>query len=325
MSFLLPTTRVPPSRTAAAAPFRLCAHCRRTFASGAVLRSGHNRWSKIRHEKGAADQKKTAQRMTFAKNLTLYSKLYGPDPNLNGSLAAVIAAAKKAGMPKANIDVAIARGQGRSSTGAGLESAILEVMVPAPSPVALVVAIESDNKQRSLKDLRHVVKKHGAAVTPTAFLFERRGRSVLRARPKGGPRVDFDDVLMRALAAGADDVVERDDDDAEGEERGARGGGEDGAGRSKDVVLWTQPNMTHQVAQKLAEELGMEIVGSDIIWSAVATTDKVGLDDEEATRALGALLAALRDYPDVQAIYANAEKGAVSDEVWGAVEENLDS
>ncbi|KAI1487781.1 transcriptional regulator TACO1-like protein [Biscogniauxia mediterranea] len=292
----------------AMAPTRLCAQCRRTIVSSAVLRSGHNRWSKIRHQKGAADQKKTAQRSTFAKHLALYTKLYGPDPNMNTALAGVIAAAKKAGMPKANIDLAIARGQGRSSTGASLENAILEVMLPAPEPIALVIAIESDNKQRSLKDLRFILKKFNGNVTPTAFLFERRGRSILKSKSKDS-KVDFDDVLMQALQAGADDVVE---------EEGAED--EDGG---NGVVIWTQPNMTHQVAQKLAEELGMEIASADIIWSA--TSDKVALNDEEAAKTLGAMLVALRDYPDVQAIYANAEQGSVPDEIWEEVEENLDS
>ncbi len=106
--------------------FPICAQCRRSFTSDLPRYSGHNRWSKIRHEKGAADQKKNAQRSTFAQNLTLYSKrayppahlpmflptiqcrkltietwhiihtaVYGPDPNMNSQLASVIAAAKK--------------------------------------------------------------------------------------------------------------------------------------------------------------------------------------------------------------------------------------
>lgn len=262
-----------------------------------MLRSGHNRWSKIKHEKGAADAKKNAQRSTFAKNLTLYSKLYGPDPNMNSQLATLIAIAKKAGMPKASIDVAIARGQGKSTTGAGLESVTLEVMMP-PS-VAIVVDVETDNKQRALQELRIMVKRHKGTLTPTTFQFTRLGRIVLK-----GEGHDFDEVLMQALEAGAEDV-EQD----EGEE---------------DVVVWTQPNAMHQTVQNLGKVLpSAEILSSDIIWSP--TADKVKLDDADATAVISKFLEALQEYPDVQGVYANAEQGAISEEVWRTVEDNLDT
>ncbi|KAI0005696.1 YebC-like protein [Xylariaceae sp. FL0662B] len=269
--------------------------CWRCFNSASILSSGHNRWSKIKHEKGAADQKKNAQRSTLSKNLTLYSKLYGPDPKLNSQLAAGIAAAKKAGMPKSTIDVAIARGQGKSSSGAGLESMTLEIMMQ-PS-VAMVIDVETDNKARALQDLRLLVKKHNGTVTPTAFQFTRLGRTVLRA--KGG---DFDEILMQALDAGAEDV-EQDEDG--------------------NVVLWTQPNMTHQAAQSLSHMLSTEILGSEIIWSP--TANKVSLDDANDTTNIANFLTALREHPDVQGVYTNAERGAVSEEVWKTVEDSLDS
>ncbi|KAI1372971.1 YebC-like protein [Hypoxylon crocopeplum] len=274
----------------------ICAQCRRSFASSSVLRSGHNRWSKIRHEKGAADAKKNVQRSIFAKNLTLYSKLYGPDPNLNSQLATVIAAAKRAGMPKASIDVAVARGQGKSSSGAGLESVTLEFMMP-PS-VALIVEVETENKQRALQELRNLVKRHKGVMTSTSFLFTRLGRTTLKS--KGDD--DFDEVLMQALDAGADDV-EQD--------------------KNGDVVLWTQPNTTHQVAQNLSKVLSTEILSSEIIWSP--TADKVKLDDAEATTAIGNFLTALQEYPDVQGVYSNAERGAIPEEIWRAVDDNLDT
>ncbi|KAI1134919.1 YebC-like protein [Hypoxylon sp. FL0543] len=290
--FLFPSRSLTPRSTA---PTAICVQCRRSFTSSSVLRSGHNRWSKIRHEKGAADAKKNAQRSIFAKNLTLYSKLYGPDPNLNSQLAALIATAKKAGMPKATIDVAIARGQGKSSTGAGLENLTIEIMMP-PS-VAMVVDVETENRQRALQELRTLIKKHKATITPTAFLFTRQGRTILK-----GTGADFDEILMQALEAGAEDV--------EQDENG-------------DLVLWTQPNTTHQAAQNLSKLLSTEILSSDIIWTP--TADKVKLDDEEAAAAISKLLDALQEYPGVQGVYANAERGAISEALWNAVEDNLDS
>ncbi|GAW11115.1 hypothetical protein ANO14919_004550 [Xylariales sp. No.14919] len=235
--------------------------------------------------------------------------MYGADPNLNPHLASVISQAKRAGMPKASIDVAIARGQGRSETGAGLETATLEVML-APS-IAIVIDIETDNKQRSLKHLRPIIKKHGGVVTPTAFLFTRRGRAALGREDNDedvndnkdeSETADFDDIMMQALDAGAEDV-EKDDEG--------------------NVVLWTQPNTTHQVAQDLAKTLGLKILSSDITWSC--TSDKVNVDDTEVASTLAKLLSVVREYPDVQAVYANVERGEVSDEAWNAIEEALDS
>jgi transcriptional/translational regulatory protein YebC/TACO1 len=274
----------------------ICHQCRRSLSSSAALLSGHNRWSKIKHEKGAADKKKTASRSVYAKHLTLYSKLYGANLSLNTQLAKTVADAKKSGMPKANIDLAIARGQGKSSTGAKLENAMLEVMA---GQVAIIVDIETDNKQRALKDLKLVAKKHSATVTPTVFLFTRLGRSILKG--VGSADDSFDEVLMQALEAGADDV-EQDEDG--------------------NLVVWTQPNMTHQTAQSLSTALATDIVTLDIIWTPAA--DKVRLDDAEAATLLGDFIAAVRDNPDVQAIYSNAEQGDISEEVWRSIEDNLD-
>lgn len=263
-----------------------------------MLLSGHNRWSKIKHEKGAADAKKNAQRSTFSKHLTLYSRLYGPDPNLNPQLSAVIAAAKKAGMPKASIDVAVARGQGKSSTGVGLESVTLEVMM-SPS-VAMVIDVETDNKQRALQELRTMIKRHKGTVTPTAFLFTRLGRIVLK-----GDGHEFDEVLMQALEAGAEDV-EQDEGD--------------------DIIIWTQPNAMHQAVQNLGKALPTaEILSSEILWSPTADKIKIDDADTDAAAAIGNFLAALREYPDVQGIYANAERGTISEDAWSAIEDNLDT
>ncbi|KAI0166578.1 duf28 domain-containing protein [Xylariaceae sp. FL1272] len=278
----------------------ICAQCR-SFQSDAVLNSGHSKWSKIKHQKGAADAKKSGQRAIFSKQLTLSSKLYGPDPNMNSDLAHMIAVAKKAGMPKANIDDAIARGQGRTQTGTKLEGATLEVML-APS-MALIIDIETDNKNRSLADLRMIcAKKHGGTVTPTAFLFTRRGRAVLAPRGEDQEIDDFDDVMMQALDAGAEDVEQ------------------DGDG---NLVLWTQPNKTHQVAQDLSKTLDFEIHSSDIIW--LCTSDKTKVDDPEAADRLAKLLVDVSEYADVLAVYHNAERGALSEGEWDAVEQAIES
>ncbi|ETS72889.1 hypothetical protein PFICI_15396 [Pestalotiopsis fici W106-1] len=276
-------------------PSALCSWCRRALTSTAVVYSGHNRWSKIKHEKGAADKKKTAERNFFAKNLTLYSKLYGTNPELNAQLAKTIVEAKKSGMPKANIELAIARGQGRSSTGEKLETAMLELL--GPGSVAVIIETECDNKQRAIKDLKLIAKRHSATVTPTTFLFTRLGRTILTL-PDG---CDFDAVFMQAVEAGAEDA-EQDDEG--------------------NVVIWTQPNATHQVAQSLSAALQADIITSDIIWKP--SEDTVKLQDQGVATQLAEFLSAVRDNDDVQAIYANVEQGEISNDVWSSIEDSLD-
>lgn len=208
----------------------------------------------------------------------------------------VIAAAKKAGMPKANIEVAIARGQGKSTSGVGLENVTYEVMMP-PN-VALIINVETENKQRALQELRIILKKYKGTATPTSFLFTKKGRTTLSL--KSG--TEFDEVMMQALDAGAEDV-EQDEDD--------------------NLVIWTQPNTTHQTAQNLSKVLSADIMNSELLWTP--TGEKVRLDSPEETTTLGKFMAALQDHPDVEGVYANVERGDVTEEVWSLVEENLDT
>lgn len=287
-------------RLALLAPFRAtCARCcrRRAFVTFGPLQSGHNKWSKIRHDKGKADSKKAAQRSTLFKDISIASRLFGPDPQFNSQLAAALTAARKAGVPKANIENAIAHGQGRSSTGARLENVMLEVLTP--SSVALVVAVQTDNRNRALHDLRHIVKTHGAVVTPTTFLFTRQGRSVLQ--PKTPRPDDFDNMMMQAIEAGAEDVED--------------------VGEGTYVVI-TAPNITHQTAQALSKSMDAQIVESDIVWTP--TAEMARLPDADAARAFADMLVAFREYSDVQGVYANVEKGDLADDVWEVIEDNLD-
>ncbi|KAK8061186.1 hypothetical protein PG997_015407 [Apiospora hydei] len=261
--------------------------------------------------KAASTPKKSAQRGLLSKDIALATRLYGPDPKFNAALVNAVAVARKAGVPKANIDAAIARGQGRSSTGASLETVTLEAMMGGgDSAVSLVIEILTDNRNRALHDVRGIIKKHNAILTPTTFLFERAGRTVLKVGGDDDKDVaagensdDFDAVMMQAIEAGADDV----------EDIG------DGM-----FVVWTPPTLTHKAAQALnLGDLKAQIVESDIVWTP--SQEKVRLPDAESAQAFSDFLDAVRDYNDVQGVYANVEQGDVAQEVWDAIEENLDS
>ncbi|TKA71829.1 hypothetical protein B0A49_06172, partial [Cryomyces minteri] len=152
---------------------RRCQHGQR-FSTSAPLQSGHSRWSTIKHDKGKNDAIKNKQRSIHAHEISQASKVYGPDPNINPRLAHAIATAKKSGFAKASIEAAIARGQGVSASGAKLESLTIEAILP-PS-VAVVIDCETDNKLRTLADVRLLIKHYEGNVTPTNYLFAKKGR-----------------------------------------------------------------------------------------------------------------------------------------------------
>ncbi|KAK3322247.1 transcriptional regulator TACO1-like protein [Apodospora peruviana] len=274
---------------------KICAQCRRSFLTSRPLYSGHNKWSKIRHGKAANDAVKTRVRSQASKDIVLASQLYGPDPNMNPQLATAIAAAKKASVPKAVIEVAIARGQGRSSSGTALEPMLYEAMMPPGT--AIIVDVQTESKTRVLQDLNQMVKKANGAQGTSKFFFTRAGRVIFE---KGGP-TDIDKIMDDAIEAGAEDL--------ENDEAG-------------NIVVWTEPSQTMQVSKVIAAKFGLNVLESGIVWSANEDT-KVRLDSSVESTILADLLAAMSEYPDVQAIYCNATKGNMTEEEWERIEENL--
>ncbi|KAG9243027.1 transcriptional regulator TACO1-like protein [Calycina marina] len=265
------------------------------FSTTAGTQSGHSRWSKIKHDKGAVDAKKNVQRSVYAREIALCSKLYGGDINHNHRLAALCANARKAGFPKASMDAAIARGQGKSTTGAVLKALSLEVILP--STVAMIIEVETDNVARTQMELRMLIKWHKGTVTPTSYLFQKRGQIIFE---KDAKSLKADDVLDEAIEAGAEDVEETD-------------GG--------NIVVWTDAGSTTATAEKLKESLGLKVGSMEIVWDRNEDTS-VRIDEVNA-QSMSALLEALDDNSEVQAVYANVLQGELSDEAWGCIEDKL--
>ncbi len=224
----------------------------------------------------------------MARDIVNAVKLAGPNPDMNPRLALAIATAKKATVPKATIEAAMARGQGLSTTGAALESLVLEAMLP-PS-VATIIECQTDNKLRALADLRLLVKEAGGTVSPVGYMFEKKGRIILQKKEG----VSGDDVLEAALEAGVLDVLEDDE------------------GR---IVLFTEPAQTTTTAQALAKEMSLEIEESEIIYSANEDT-MVALEDESAAKQLSNFLDDLQEIPGIQGVYTNWSRGSIDQGLW---------
>ena len=275
----------------------VCRQCRlRPLHSTAALASGHNRWSKIKHDKAKVDASKNRQRSIFAQEIALASKLYGPDPSLNTRLADLITKAKREGFAKTSIEAAVARGQGRSTSGATLESVTIEGILPGN--VAVIVECETDNKLRTLADVRLVLKEAGGSVTPSAYLFQKKGRIVFEAKEGVG----VEEALEPALEAGAVDVEE----------------GEEGR-----IVVFTEPGDTRAVGEALNKTLGLQIAASEILWEANEDTS-IGVPDGNMAEELNTFVDVLQERESsLQAVAMNVAQGQLEEEPWKELQSRL--
>lgn len=163
--------------------------------------SGHNKWSTIKHKKGAADAKRSKVFTKIIKELTIAAKLGGGDPDGNPRLRTAMAAAKTANMPKDNVTNAIKKGTGELE-GVVYEEAMYEAYGPGGS--ALCIEVLTDNKNRTVAEIRHTLNKHGGSLAESgsvSWQFERKGRIIVLKEKVG------EDALMEmALDCGAEDI-----------------------------------------------------------------------------------------------------------------------
>ncbi|KAL4803311.1 transcriptional regulator TACO1-like protein [Aspergillus unguis] len=241
------------------------------------LSAGHNRWSQIKHGKAKNDKAKSKERQIVAKEISSAIQMWGPDPKFNPRLTLALNNAKRAGIPKIIIEAAIARGQGVSVTGETLEQVTIEAILP--HSVAAVIECQTENKARILQDVRHAIKDGGGTVTPTAYLFEKKGRIVFEQKDGMGA----DDCLDQAIEAGATDITA------------------DEVGR---IVVFTEPTETKNVGETLSKLAGLTVEELEIIWAPNQDT-LVDLKDEEQIQEIEEILADIREEASVRDIYLN--------------------
>jgi len=163
--------------------------------------SGHSKWHTIKHKKGAADAKRGKIFTRLIKELTVAARSGGGDPGMNPRLRTIIAAAKEVNMPADNIKKAIQRGTGELP-GIVYEEITYEAYGPGGS--ALIIETMTDNKNRTVGELRHMLEKHAgnlASTNAVAWMFSKKGLIVVEKA-----KADEEKLLSIALEAGADDV-----------------------------------------------------------------------------------------------------------------------
>ena len=162
--------------------------------------SGHSKWASIKHKKGAADAKRGKLFTRIIKELTVAARDAGGDPDTNPCLRTVIADAKSANMPADNIKRAIRRGTGEEP-GVSYEEVTYEAY--GPGGAALLIECMTDNTNRAVGEIRHLLSKHNGNLGTTnsvAWMFEKHGYIVIE---KAG--VDEESLMTAAIEAGADD------------------------------------------------------------------------------------------------------------------------
>ncbi|MCG8605588.1 YebC/PmpR family DNA-binding transcriptional regulator [bacterium] len=168
--------------------------------------SGHSKWSTIKRKKAKADAERGKIFTRLIKDITLAAREGGGDESSNPRLRTAIVAAKSANMPAANIERAIKKGTGELP-GVVYEEGVLEGY--GPGGVALFIEFLTDNRKRTVADVRHHLGKHGGSLAESgavAWIFEKKG---LITVPKND--LEEDELLLIALDAGAEDLKDEDD------------------------------------------------------------------------------------------------------------------
>src|SRR6266849_6343175 len=168
--------------------------------------SGHSKWATIKHKKGAADAKRGRVFTRIIKELTVAARAGGGDADTNPRLRTIIADAKAENMPADNIKRAIRRGTGEEP-GVSYEEAQYEAY--GPGGAAVIMDVLTDNKNRAVGELRHLLEKHGGNLAETnavAWMFSKKGYIVIDKT-----KADEEKLMAAVLDAGADDL--QDDED----------------------------------------------------------------------------------------------------------------
>jgi len=164
--------------------------------------SGHSKWSTIKRKKGAIDAKRGKIFTKIIKEITLAARLGGGDIEGNSRLRQAVAAAKEENMPKDNIERAIKKGIGGGEGAANYEEVTYEGY--GPGGVAVLVEVMTDNKNRTVAEIRHILSKHGGNLGENgcvSWIFSKKGSVVIEKK-----EIEEDALMELALDAGADDV-----------------------------------------------------------------------------------------------------------------------
>lgn len=248
--------------------------------------SGHSKWSTIKHKKAAMDAKRGQLFTRLGREITIAARQGGGNPEANFALRLAIDRAKAANMPKENIERAIKRGTGELK-GEELYQVMYEGY--APNGVALLIQAVTDNKNRTVAEIRRVLTRQGGSLADAgavAWQFERKG--YIAVTPDG---VDTDKLFEIAVEAGADDVV------------------------LSDNLIEVYSDLEHfQAVRQALENAGIPVETAEL---AMVPKTLVKLPEKETLQVMS-VIEALEELEDTQQVYSNLE---ISDEIMAKYEQ----
>ena len=237
--------------------------------------SGHSKWSSIKHKKGATDARRGKIFTKLIKEITVAARFGGGDPAANPRLRTAIQAAKNENMPKDNIERAIKKGTGELE-GVNYEESIYEGY--GPGGAAIFIESLTDNKNRAVADIRHILSKAGGNLGANgcvAWIFEKKGYIVVE-----NDAVDEDTLMEVAIDAGAEDV--REDD--------------------SNYEIITEPK-DFEAVKAAIEAQSLPYIAAEITMLPQSTVNLQGKEAEQMVT----LMETLEDCDDVQKVYTNAD------------------
>ncbi|MFP3940044.1 MAG: YebC/PmpR family DNA-binding transcriptional regulator [Thermoanaerobaculia bacterium] len=236
--------------------------------------AGHSKWAGIKHKKAAIDAKRAKRWTKLIREVMVSARLGGGDPEFNPRLRSAVADAKADNVPNDTIDRAIKKGTGELE-GESYEEVAYEGY--GPGGVAILVEAVTDNKNRTVSELRHLFSKHGGNLGENgcvAWMFDRRGYFAVEA-----DAADEEELMELALELGVDDI-------ASGEEV---------------HELYSSPEEYARIRAEL-EERGLPLAAKELAMIPQST-----IDPGEHAGAVLRLAEALEDHDDVQHVWANFE------------------
>lgn len=249
--------------------------------------SGHSHWATIRRKKGAADAKKGQIFTRLAREIVLAARDGGGDPGSNVRLQLAIDRARAQNMPKDNIERAIKRGTGESKEGGALEEVMYEGY--AANGVAVLIECVTDNRNRAVSTIRHVLSRHGGSMAEAGAVSWQFKRAAVFTFSTEGK--DPDSIFELAVEAGADDVTF-----------------EDG---SAEIV---GPVETFKAISDNLHKVGIQPEDAGL---KMIPTNEIELSPEDTMQVLRTI-EALEDLDDVQEVYSNLR---LTDEMMAQLEE----
>jgi YebC/PmpR family DNA-binding regulatory protein len=238
--------------------------------------SGHSKWSKVKHFKGAVDAKRAKIFSKLAREITIAAKTGGGDPDMNPRLRMILLKCRMASMPRENTERAIKKGTGGGEV-ANFEDLTYEIY--APHGVALLVEISTDNRNRTASEIRSLVAKGGGSIATAGSvsrLFQRKGQIIVSRE-----NANEDKLMELALEAGAEDFKT--------DENG--------------FEILTEPGKFESI-HKTIEAAGIKCEAAEITSLPVLTTP---LADAAAMGAVNKLVEALEEHDDVKEVFSNAD------------------